>query len=74
MLIRLCGDEDEKTAPTQVRLLGGSREFRDTITNCLGEFREIKERTGITAYGHWQARLERLALSASGRERTVQRR
>ncbi len=24
----------------------------DTIPNCLGKFREIKERTGITAYGH----------------------
>ena len=24
----------------------------DTIPNRLGEFREIKERTGIAAYGH----------------------
>jgi hypothetical protein len=40
----------------------------------LGEFREIREskqRTGIAPYGHPQARLERLALSASGHERMV---
>ena len=44
----------------------------DTIPNCLGEFREIREseqRAGIAPYGRHA--LERLALSASGHERVV---
>ncbi len=48
------------------------RSSGDTIPNCLGEFREIREskqRTGIAPYGLRQARLEPLALSVSGRER-----
>jgi hypothetical protein len=37
----------------------------------LGEFRESKQSAGIAPYGLRQARLEPLALSASGRERMV---
>ena len=44
----------------------------DTIPNCLGEFREIKERTGIAAYGHPAGTSEPLGLSAlATRERST---
>ena len=44
----------------------------DTIPNCLGEFREIKERTGITAIAIRQACLNKLGLSAlATRERST---
>ena len=52
----------------------GSGSSRDTIPNCLGEFREIresKERTGMRLMAIRQARLEPLALSVSGRDRMV---
>ncbi len=43
----------------------------DTIPNCLGEFREIKERTGIAAYGHPAGTPEQTGVERLGHERTV---
>ena len=59
-----------RALPRRLRLSSG-----DTIPNCLGEFREIREskqRTGIAPYSHPAGTLgATLALSASGHERMV---
>jgi hypothetical protein len=53
--------------PSQVKKSSG-----DTIPNCLGEFREIKERTGITAIAIRQVCPNKLGLSAlATRERST---
>ena len=43
----------------------------DTIPNCLGEFWEINERTGIAAYGHPAGTPEQAGVERLGQERTV---
>ena len=47
------------------------RSFADTIPNCLGEFREIKERTGIAAYGLRAGTPEATGVERFGHDRTV---
>src|SRR5208283_1743727 len=44
---------------------------RDTIPNCSGEFREIKERTSIAACGHPAGTPEQSGVERLGHERTV---
>ena len=47
------------------------RSSGDTIPNCLGEFREIKERTGIVTFGHPAGTPEQTGVERLGHERTV---
>ena len=54
------------------RRLGRQGSSGDTIPNCLGEFREIRESNGEQALrpdGHPAGALEPLALNVAGRER-----
>ena len=48
-----------------------ARSSGDTIPNCLGEFREIKERAGIATYGHRAGTPEATDVERLGHERTV---
>jgi hypothetical protein len=47
------------------------RSSGDTTPNCLGEFREIKEKTGIAADGHRAGTPEQTGVECLGHERTV---
>ena len=69
-----AGCRTRRQPESMSRRQGRQRSSGDTMPNCLGEFREIRESNreqALRRMASRQARLEPLALSVSGHERMV---
>src|SRR5271166_7036465 len=60
--------ENHGDEPLLVRLADLARSSVDTIPDCLGVFREIKNRTAIAAYGHRTGTPEATGVEHLGHE------